>query len=1458
MSTVPSAAEPKRGLHLPHAKKPSRRVLRFVGWTLGSLFVLLLIAFLGGWYYTTTPDFQRRVGTEVVSVLEESTGGRVELGHISFDLMHLAIEADGLVIHGTEGPGEAPYLSAARIFIRIKINTFLSHTVGKGAQSHIGLSYLRVEQPHVHLIVDKDGKTNQPVPKKPSTSTEPLQNTLLDLQAGKVELAQGLAVVNDRAIPFDLAANDLNAEVHYISSLDHYGATVDLNDLRTKMDKQPEVQSKLHLTAEIGRDMAELKSFDFRTGASSRITATALLKHFAKPEWQAAVDGTLELKQVGYLAGVDGFKNGSLDLNLRGRNCEVEPVVAQKTPGFFARHRPKKNVPQSTKLLPPDPDCKSGYLLVGTAKLHDVAFSNENVRLRDVNGGAQLHVTPTELLFTALTGTLPGGGSIDGALRISNWLGEVDAAAPAASATAVAAAKTANNVAKGAGAKPVVKDIKLTPVGYSHATLDVNVNRIPLRTIMDITANPQYGDLGLDTSVGGPVKAEWGGPAANIADTVQVDAHLQLAPTGVPRTRALSNVPVRGQLIAHYDGSTQVVRITSLNVSTPATTLAASGVLGINKGDPLTSLRVNLQASDLGEFDQLLQTVGFQGNGKKGSAALPVILHGSLSFNGTAAGAIANLNVKGHLAADNLEVKLGSTTDTHIDSIVADAEYSPGSGVAVATSTIKRQSAVLNLTGYVHPRRVVSRRGASSFVWDGGSLVDAKVDLANAQVVDLLDIAGQKDKYPITGTANFHGKVSGTLANLNGGGNIMLTNGVAYGEAYETISADATVLGQQIDASRFLVAAHGMQVTGKGSYNLASKRLAAHVEGNNLQLSKFDVVRKASPDADGSLTLTADANGTLDEPNLNAKLSLQNIVVTGKPIGSLTATAHSTGSTVFYDAHSTLVGANVDASGQTSLKGNYDTQARIQLTNLDIAKPMELFAPGSLKASSKIAGVITVSGPAGLPQQLTGSAEFSQFDVTLPGVELKSAEPLRATLSGGLVTLQQMHITGLDTDLRASGTARVFGDPNPQGGPINFTASGNVSMALAHTFDPDILASGKVTFMVGAEGRLKDPQLTGDVQFVHVNLAVDGIPNGLTDLNGTLSFHQNRLEVRDLVGITGGGKLRIGGSIGIQGKGIFADLTANADNIRVRLYGLSATANAQFRLQGGPQSARLSGNVLITRFGVGKDVDFAAFAGTGGVQLPPDPSAPANKILLDIHVTSAPQLDFQNSYAKLAGTVDLTVRGTVATPTVLGRIQITDGSATFAGTKYQLQRGTIYFTNPVRIDPIIDIEASARVSNYDITIGLHGTTTSLKPTYRSEPPLTEADIFNLLALGRTQEESQIYQEQQIQAGTDPTTSALLGGALNATVSNRVGKLFGAGSVKIDPSFVGTLGTSTARITVTEPLSKQLTLVFATSVNQSAQQLIQVQYQINENKSLVATRDESGVFSIVYKIRKRYR
>jgi len=1439
----------------PRVKRRSMvfHVSRAMAWLIGGVLALVILTVGGFAWYTTTDDFHGRVGKEIVSVLEDATGGRVEVHGVEFALWRLTVDVDGLVIHGLEGPGEAPYLSADKIEVRIGISSFFSRASGVGVKSHVRLKLLRVEHPQFHLIVDKDGKTNQPEPKHPTPSTEPMQDTLLDLHAKEVDVVNGVALLNDKAIPFDMAARDLNAEVQYLKASDRYGITITLNDLRTKMDKEPEAQSKLHVEAELGRDTAVLKALEFDSGKASVLHASGTLNHFARPDWQVAANGTLELKQISLLTATDGLTAGTVDLDIKGHSCAVSAVAAQTRPRFWQRKQPATPAKPGVVPLPPDPECSAGYLVVGGAKLHGGGYDIPNVRLHDIDGGAQLHITPRELVLTAMSGYLPGGGSAAGELRIVNWLGE---APSAKSATTVAAVKTANTTAVSVGAKPLAHAPTPPPVGMAHAYLVATVNAIPLRTIMEVTET-KYGDLGFDTAVTGPVKVEWGGPVVDVADSVLVDADLKFRPTGVGRAGALNNIPMTGEAVARYDGRREVVNIQHVILLTPQSSTEAEGVLGVGLGDPLTDLKADMTVRDLGEFDQLLHTLDFEANGKKGTAAVPVVLHGAAVFHGSVAGRAADLDWKGHVQGTGLEVKLGTELDTLIDSVVADAEFSYDGGLLVAGSTIKRGTAVLNLTGSMKPRKELSRKSLANYVWDDGTGVNATVQLANASVADLLQIAGQQQKIPLTGTIAVNAKASGTLGDLNGSGKISLLKGVAYGEPYDSAVANLSVHGQTFEASQVALSLHGAHISGNGGYDIQTKHLHGHVEGDGLVLSKFQTFAKARPDADGTLTLVADANGTVEEPGLKATAKLAQVSMDGKALGDVSADMHSEAGTLFYTAQSTVVGATVDASGQTRLTGDYDTQAKVNFSRLDLGTVVALYSSTNVKAQSSIGGVLTVNGPLRTPTGLSGTAELNDFDVKLQGVELKSAGPLRVSLRNGMATLDQVHITGQDTDLQMSGTVQAFGATGANGGKLDMKANGSVSVAIVHTFDPDILSSGKVEFTIAAGGQVKKPALTGKVQFDNVNAAMDGVPNGLSALNGTLIFNEDRLQVESLTAMTGGGQLKIGGFLTYK-NGVYANLTATGDVVRVRLYGLSTTANTNLTLQGSPQSMLLSGNVLITRFGVGPDVDFAAFSSMGGVSTPPEPNAASNKISLDVHVTSSPQLDFQNTFAKLVGAVDLTVRGTVAEPAVLGRIQITDGSATFAGTKYQLQRGDIYFSNPVRIDPTIDINATARVETYDVTVGLQGTMSNLKPTYRSEPPLSEADIFALLALGRTQEEAQLYQEQQVQQGANPTTSALLGGALNATVSNRIGKLFGGGTVKIDPAFVGTLGNSTARITVQKQLSRQLSVTYATNVNSTAQQLLQAQYDLTPNASLVVTRDESGVFSVVYKIRRRYR
>jgi translocation and assembly module TamB len=253
------------------------------------------------------------------------------------------------------------------------------------------------------------------------------------------------------------------------------------------------------------------------------------------------------------------------------------------------------------------------------------------------------------------------------------------------------------------------------------------------------------------------------------------------------------------------------------------------------------------------------------------------------------------------------------------------------------------------------------------------------------------------------------------------------------------------VQGKDIEASSVVLKVHGVQIAGNGGYDWGSEHLHAHVEGHDILLSKFVTVQQAKTEVDGVVSVVADANGTMTQPGLKANLKVTRATYRGQGIGEAVVEAHSNGETVYVTANSTLVGAKVDASGQARLTGDYSAQAKVTITGLDIGKPMAMFGPGDMKAQSMINGVATVNGPLKTPKALSGEAELSPVEVKLQGIELKAAEPLRVGLRDGVATLEQVHITGQDTDMRASGTAQLFGATDPKGGKLDVKATGSVA-----------------------------------------------------------------------------------------------------------------------------------------------------------------------------------------------------------------------------------------------------------------------------------------------------------------------------------------------------------------------------------------------------------------------------
>jgi translocation and assembly module TamB len=305
---------------------------------------------------------------------------------------------------------------------------------------------------------------------------------------------------------------------------------------------------------------------------------------------------------------------------------------------------------------------------------------------------------------------------------------------------------------------------------------------------------------------------------------------------------------------------------------------------------------------------------------------------------------------------------------------------------------------------------------------------------------------------------------------------------------------------------------------------------------------------------------------------------------------------------------------------------------------------------------------------------------------------------------------------------------------------------------------------------------------------------------------------------------------------------------------------VSSTSDLDLRFTGNSSASTLSGAVTITKVAITPGFDFGAYLQrTAQSSAIPTTNTLLNRIRLDVHIVTMPELQMQTAVIRLSGDADLHLRGTAAKSVLLGRADVLEGQAYFNGTKYTLERGDVTFTNPITTTPVVDLQASTRVRDYDISMNLNGPVDKLNLTYRSEPPLPTGDIIALLAFGQTTQQSAQLQQSGGSAFSQGASNAILAAAMNATVSNRVQRLFGVSRIKVDPQGLSTETSPTQSgpaITIEQQVSGNITVSYSTNVSQTSQQVIQGEYNVTRNISIVGIRDQNGVISFDVRIRTR--
>ena len=1428
--------EIKHSPRKPWKHRLRRFFLRHVPLTIAGAAVLLTVSAICLFLYASSASFENTMRKQLAASLQSLTGGRVEIAAFHWNLLNLDADADGLVIHGLESAGEAPYLRVAHLHVRFAL---LGVLTPRFISRNIVLRALEIQQPELHLIVYRNGTTNQPHPARPRKPGEPALDRLFDLKAGRISVEQGIVHYENRAavfdfqnryIPLDFVASDASLHTSYAPAAagepESYRIETSAADLMiarggTRLVSPP-VHGRMQATLDLTRNAVLLRSLSLTAQAAGTapriVTITGTLQDFTHPHWQALTRGELDMRLLDSLTGYPDAPTGIAHLDLAAAGDAGE------------------------------------FRIDGAVHVDDGAYVGTGVVARNVTLDAHVHADPQQLLITKIVARFRQGGQMQGTVDLAHWLETV------AGAAAFEPAPPRSSRATSRRAAPAVRPV--LPPRPADTTIPIDgkvtaqLDNVSLDTILDIASQQPFMRLGLDARLNGPANATW---TKGDYNTVAVSAMLNMSPSAetVP-----NEAPASGVIDAIYTQRDGSVNLHRLDLHLPGSQLQASGRFGAYPMSSPTSLAVDFQSRNLAEFDTILRSLGLKLNGKTGAAALPVTLAGQANFHGVWTGSLIRPRIAGNLKATQLAIEIpppANDLSTRPQAISLDSAEATGSyslsRIAIDHGVMTHGAASVSVSGTLDatPAPTLSGYAGAVPTYYRDSVVHARVQAAEVGVDQLQPFF--INKLPVTGTLATQFQADGPLRAPNGSGWMELEDGSIYGEPVPRARAQGTLANQVLTLASFNGIAEGGTMSGAGSYDFKAHRFQANAKGAGLGISRFGWLQRHRTPVTGTLGFTVSGSGALDDPQIEAHADLTSLVLAGQHLGSLEAVAHTTGHAVVYDLTTHLEGAQLALHGQTQLSDGYSTDNHLAFSNFDIGALLRLVHFDAVSGESALAGTVTLAGPLAHTDQLHGEANLKEIALVVAGVHLQSIGGAHATLTGDRIRLDSLHITGENTDLGIEATL-AFNNDNR----LDLATKGSINLKLAESLDPDLTASGVTTFQVEAHGPLQNPGLTGRIQIANGSLSLEDLPNGLSQVQGTLEFNQNRLEVRSLTAMTGGGQLTVGGSLSYQ-HGVFADLSVSGQQVRIRYpEGITSLANATLHLQGTETNLLLSGDVLITRFNASPDLDLAAIASqaAAAAQAIPPPDAPSNHVRLDVHLVSSPQLNFQNAYAKLAGDVDLRVRGTLASPSLLGRVSITDGSAMIAGTRYDLQRADISFTNPVRIEPSIDLTATAHVEDYDITLGLHGTPEKLVVTYRSDPPLPEADVVALLALGHTADQQRLYTQQQEQQLTNPTTDVLLGGALNATVSSRVQKLFGAGSVKVDPNYLGAFGNSTSRITVEEQLGRNLTLTYATDVNTTGQQLLQAEVAINTHLSLVVARDESGVFSMVIKNTRRFR
>jgi translocation and assembly module TamB len=970
--------------------------------------------------------------------------------------------------------------------------------------------------------------------------------------------------------------------------------------------------------------------------------------------------------------------------------------------------------------------------------------------------------------------------------------------------------------------------------GTATSHLRVNLPKLDFRADTKVRGMDLHQALGAEDNPNLPINPlHWGSRMNADATTTWIADFKHLDSRGAsvwtpPAMPVPGQIPTAAHFEFHYDMDHNQITLSPGEISTPSSRIQFRGALSAVD----TSLDMTVDTQDLTLWDDFI-------NRLRGPDAERQVIGGQFHYDGRLTGPLGGPTFTGRFKGS--EARYGSL---FWDDLEGELTYSPDELHLVRTRARRgRSSADLELA-----------MDLDNYGFSPENEWTFEVNLVGADTDDLQKMLGTS--YAAHGllTGQFHGK--GTRAQPVFSGLFDVANAAAGSWRFERARGELSMHPGEVRIAnaevRFAARAPGAPaglVTGNLDYRTGTGEVSFDFTGAAIPLEAIDKIQTARLPVGGRLNLQAHGQGPLRAPELHATLRLVDLKLGNDVVGSFDGKVDSDGRHLTALIDSAMTTGRLNGKLDVGLEGDYPVTAQVTAEQIDF-NPFLVSALhlSRLNGHSLVDGHFDVAGFGARPETLAVEANLSRLTFDFQNVKLENVGPVRLTYRRDEVRVEQASLRGTDTDFHVTGSARFAGDQ-----ALNLRLDGAVSLQLLAGFMPQLAATGRAQVNAAVGGTVDTPRFNGKVHIEGASFRYGDFPAGLSNVAGDFNFDATRMVFDNVAAETGGGRLTVGGTVAYGEGPLTYVVNARSDQVRIRYpLGMSWLVGGTLRLSGNTQAATLSGRIVVDRLLMAEGFDLGAFMvsakepSTG----PNTASSFLQNLEFDIQAESSPDSRMEWTGARLQTDASLRLRGTWAHPILLGHIHLLSGEMNFRGNQYTVARGDINFANPFRLDPVLNVEATTTIRQYEVTLDFTGPASRLTLAYRSDPPLPSSDIIELLALGQTGEESAARTATGQNSGLG--ASALLSEAISSQLGGRIQRLFGVSHFSVGPS-VATLNNtqqnSIASVTIEQQVTPGLVVTYITDVTTTQYQVIQIEYTINREFSVLALRDENGTFGL---------